>query len=48
MSASVMDSLPFMMEEISVEVKKEMGHNIVETMPICTYAGINCDLKRSV
>ncbi len=48
MGASVVDSIPFVLGGISEEMKKEMGHSIEESMPICTYAGKNCDLKRSV
>ncbi|MCP3666123.1 MAG: hypothetical protein GY696_27090 [Gammaproteobacteria bacterium] len=46
MSSSVQDSLPFMLEEIGDDIKKEMGHSIGETMPICTYNGLNCDLEK--
>ncbi len=48
MSTSVIDSIPFVLGGISEETKKEIGHSIEESMPICTYGGKNCDMKRSV
>ena len=34
LGAAVTDSLPFFMESMTEEAKKEMGHQLIETVPI--------------
>ena len=43
MSSSVQDSMPFLIESLTDQMKKEMGHSLVETLPICTYSRDKCD-----
>ncbi len=45
MSATVQDSLPFLLESLTEEVRTSLGHQVNETIPLCTYDGVNCDME---
>ncbi len=48
MSASVQDSLPFILESLDKDVLMSLGHQLLETVPLCTYDEVNCVMKKSV
>lgn len=43
LGATMSDSLSFMTDTISEEVKKEIGHQVVETIPLCFFNGVPCN-----
>ena len=46
LSSAVLDSLPFMLEALTAEVKSEMGHQLVDTVPLCLYNGERCSMEK--
>lgn len=47
LGATMSDSLSFMTDDLSEEVKKEMGHQVVETIPLCFFDGVPCNASES-
>ncbi len=45
-STSVQDSLPFFMESLDDEDKSKMGHDLIETIPFCTFNGEKCHFEK--
>ena len=48
MGSAVKESIPFFVEAMDYEQRKELGHSLVETLPICTYDGVPCDSEEYV
>ena len=42
MSAVIGDTVPFTVLDLPLDVKMSLGHQLVETIPICTFEGVKC------
>ncbi len=47
-SATVQDSIAFVLDSLDKDVLMSLGHQLMETVPLCTYDGVKCDMKKSV